>query len=169
MTILVLLAGIYIGFINPINDDLEKGARALENKVKISGKMGVPKDVQMKLQVNRKTIGKISKWAPYALMGLAAFWSVGIVLRKYGSWMELREDHIHKRRGIISKVVTEVRYDNIRSVDSRQGILERIFGIGSVLIGSAGTSGYEIAQAGLENPDQIREEIKRRRPAGDNL
>lgn len=102
-------------------------------------------------------------WIIVLVAGL--LWLLNICIQKAGSWMALNEDHVMKRTGIISKSVSEVRYENIRSIDTRQGVLDRIFGIGAVMIGTAGTSGYEIVKAGIKNPDNIKQILNARRRA----
>ena len=63
--------------------------------------------------------------------------------------------------GIISRKTSEVSMRDIRVVNMSQGILERIFGLGTVQIGSAGTAGIEVEFRGIQNPANVRDQIRR--------
>jgi len=63
------------------------------------------------------------------------------------------------RRGIFSNRTDEVRLRDIRSVHVRQGIAQRAFGIGNLLMASAGTAGLEISFKGIVDPDLWKETL----------
>lgn len=59
------------------------------------------------------------------------------------------------RRGILSKSSMEVNLDRIRSVNVHQSLFQRIFGVGSVAVFTAGDE-PEIAANGLPEPARLR-------------
>lgn len=63
--------------------------------------------------------------------------------------------------GIISRKTHEVALRDIRSINMKQSILERIFSLGSVHIGSAGTGGIEVEFKGITKPDKVRDGIRK--------
>jgi membrane protein YdbS with pleckstrin-like domain len=63
--------------------------------------------------------------------------------------------------GIISRKTHEVAIRDIRSINMNQSILERIFGLGSVQIGSAGTGGVEVDFKGITKPAKVRDAIRK--------
>ena len=63
--------------------------------------------------------------------------------------------------GIISRKNDEVAIGDIRSIHMRQGIVERLFGLGTVQIASAGTAGIEVEFKGIQNPAKVRDQIRR--------
>jgi len=63
--------------------------------------------------------------------------------------------------GIISRKTHEVAIRDFRSINMNQSILERIFGLGSVQIGSAGTGGVEVEFKGITNPTKVRDGIRK--------
>lgn len=63
--------------------------------------------------------------------------------------------------GIVSRKTSEVAMRDIRSINMSQGILERIFGLGTVQIGSAGHVGIEVELKGIQNPAQVRDQVRR--------
>ncbi|MBP7510007.1 MAG: PH domain-containing protein [Prolixibacteraceae bacterium] len=67
---------------------------------------------------------------------------------------------VRSKTGIISRSIHEVSIKDIRSVNLQQGILERLFGLGSINIGSAGTAGIEVSFKGVINPTMVKEKIQ---------
>ena len=63
--------------------------------------------------------------------------------------------------GIISRKTHEISIRDVRTINMNQGILERIFGLGSVQIGSAGTGGVEVEFKGVTNPLEVRDAIRK--------
>ena len=70
---------------------------------------------------------------------------------------------IKSKAGIISRSIHEVFIKDIRSVNLQQGILERLFGIGTVNIGSAGTASIEVSFKGISQAPDIKEKIQKLR------
>ena len=66
---------------------------------------------------------------------------------------------IRCRIGIIAREESEIRMNDIREVGVRQGVGQRIFGIGDVYFASAGTSGVEVIFEGVRAPTTIRDEV----------
>jgi len=63
--------------------------------------------------------------------------------------------------GIISRKTSEVGMRDIRSINMAQGILERLCGLGTVQIGSAGTGGIEVEFKGIKNPAKVRDQVRK--------
>ena len=63
------------------------------------------------------------------------------------------------RTGILSKSITEVYHSDVRSIQVSQSLFQRILGVGSIGISSAGQSGIEIAADGIPDPNRVRELI----------
>ncbi len=64
------------------------------------------------------------------------------------------------KSGIISRTIHEVTLTDIRSIYMRQNLEERLFGLGTVEIGSAGTAGIEVKFSGIANPAEVRDQIR---------
>jgi len=62
--------------------------------------------------------------------------------------------------GVIAKHKDEIDMQDIRSVHTRQGVLERLLGYGDVLIGTAGTAEIEIKIDSVTNPKTLAKLIK---------
>jgi uncharacterized membrane protein YdbT with pleckstrin-like domain len=67
------------------------------------------------------------------------------------------------RTGILSKNVNEVFHSDVRSIQVNQSLFQRIFGVGSIGISSAGQSSIEIVAAGIPDPNTVRELINANR------
>lgn len=87
------------------------------------------------------------------------------LLRIYDVRYLLDGDGIEARTGIISlnQQVTRLRYEDIRSVEFKQSIWERLLDIGEIEIGTAATSGVEIVLHGAASPGEVQNMILRER------
>jgi len=68
-----------------------------------------------------------------------------------------------QRTGLISKQTSEVLHRDVRNIEISQSVFQRIFGVGSIGIASAGQSGIEIQFAGVRDPDGVKNLIDRYR------
>ena len=64
-------------------------------------------------------------------------------------------DRVAQRQGIIAKNTSEVQIADLRNVVANQGILERMFGLGSVGLSTAGQSDFEIQMRGIRGPQKV--------------
>jgi uncharacterized membrane protein YdbT with pleckstrin-like domain len=67
--------------------------------------------------------------------------------------------------GILSirQVITRVRHEDIRSIETDQSLLERFLDIGTVAVGTAATSGIEIALRGVDSPKKLQQFLQAER------
>lgn len=68
-----------------------------------------------------------------------------------------------RHEGIVKRHTTEVLHNHVRSVDIQQSFLERLFGIGTIGIDSAGQDGIEINIIDIPKPYHVKEIIDRYR------
>lgn len=64
-----------------------------------------------------------------------------------------------RHEGIIKRHTTEVLHDHVRSVDIQQTLMERILGVGTVGIDSAGQDSVEIVMKDIPKPYEIKKVI----------
>jgi membrane protein YdbS with pleckstrin-like domain len=63
------------------------------------------------------------------------------------------------RRGILSKSVSEVWHRDVRNVQIDQSFFQRLLGVGTLKVSSAGQSGFEIDVSGLPHPSRAKNAI----------
>ena len=72
------------------------------------------------------------------------------------SKLELDESRIKHEKGLLSKERRELSMSSVRTVRTQQSFTDRIFGVGTVEVYSAGDV-PEIVISGIPNPNHIRE------------
>ncbi len=75
----------------------------------------------------------------------------------------IKDDKLVIVEGIISKHIREVFLRDIRTIDIRQNVIERMFGFGDVMIATSATSGYEIILENIGAPNKLKQEIEQAR------
>ncbi len=70
---------------------------------------------------------------------------------------EIQDDEVIMRVGIWTKSVKHVPYRTVTNVTVKRGILDRLFGIGTLNIQTAGMSGTTGAEESLEGLDNVQE------------
>jgi hypothetical protein len=98
-------------------------------------------------------------------VALAAFaLGAAVALARYRLWRyEIREDSIYLERGVFTRVRTVVPYVRIQHVDSSRRPIERVFGLASAVVYTAGSRGADVSIPGLtpDGADDMRERLKR--------
>ncbi len=84
-------------------------------------------------------------------------------IKRYRNWKyELRKDHVYLEYGVLVSVRKQVPYIRIQHIDSRRSIIERITGLSTLVIYTAGSRGADVSIPGLssEKSDNLREKLK---------
>lgn len=93
---------------------------------------------------------------PGLFLAIGALGAVHTVLR-YRIWgFVVRDDSIYLRRGVIVRVQTVVPYARIQHVDTSRSPFERLVGLASSVIYTAGSRGADVRIPGLQ-PGRARE------------
>jgi uncharacterized membrane protein YdbT with pleckstrin-like domain len=74
------------------------------------------------------------------------------ITKRFSLRLYVFENRLVLERGILSRHVKELFLKDVRTVDVRQTFPQRIVGIGSLMIATAGTSGYEFVVKGITDP-----------------
>jgi len=75
---------------------------------------------------------------------------------KYKLSFYVCKDRIIVERGLLSKNVKEILLADIRTINIKQSLLERILNIGEIMIATSATSEYETVISNIPNPTRIR-------------
>lgn len=62
----------------------------------------------------------------------------------------------------LSKKISSIPNGKIQDLHMRQNIIDRLFGIGTIYINSAGSGNIEMRLRGLKNPEQVKKLIGKR-------
>jgi len=103
-------------------------------------------------------------WVPAAVFVVFLGGGVGLALVRYRVWRyEVRDDALYLERGVFTRVRTVVPFVRIQHVDSSRGPLERLIGLASTVVYTAGSRGADVTVPGLtpDGADDLRERLKR--------
>lgn len=97
----------------------------------------------------------------------AAVLTAAILLprRRYASWgYEVAGDELHIAHGIWTRTWTIVPFGRVQHIDVSQGPIERRYGIGTLILHTAGTRNSAVGLPGLalEEAERLRDEIRAR-------
>jgi len=84
-------------------------------------------------------------------------------LKCLGSTLTVTDQKTTLRTGVLAKHINEVYHSDVRSIQVSQRFGQRIFGVGTVGISSAGQSAIEIEATGIPDPNTVRELINANR------
>ncbi|WP_122089378.1 PH domain-containing protein [Halalkalicoccus subterraneus] len=105
----------------------------------------------------------IGLWLPVAVFaGLFVLFAAHSLLR-YRIWRyEVREDALYLERGVFTRVKTVVPFVRIQHVDSRRSPLERVTGLASTVVYTAGSRGADVTVPGLtpDGADDLQRRLK---------
>jgi membrane protein YdbS with pleckstrin-like domain len=82
------------------------------------------------------------------------------IYSRYATRLWLDNDGASMKKGIIAQDHVQIRFPDIKTIGVHQSILERLLGIGTLHLDSAGTNGeVDIVFNNLVNPDYLRRRI----------
>ncbi len=84
----------------------------------------------------------------------------GVLLNYYGTALFIDGRGLTFKKGIITRDVTNVRFDEIRTIGLRQGIFDRLLNIGTLEFASSGTDDVDIRFTNMANPTGVKAEIE---------
>jgi len=95
-----------------------------------------------------------------AVMALGAVW----VVLYYRIWVyQIRDDAIYLERGVVTHVRTLVPYVRIQHVDTSRGPIERLLGLSTLVVYTAGSRGADVSIPGLTPAEasDLQQRVKR--------
>ncbi len=87
------------------------------------------------------------------------------IIDRYSLKIRVFPDRVVLEKGLLSKDIVELFISDIRAINVKQSIIQRILRIGDLYIASAGTSGYEEKAYGIKHPHKVKELIMNQRRA----
>lgn len=104
----------------------------------------------------------VGTWILAIAIAIAVVSVVHACLR-YRVWRYVvEEDGLYLERGVITRVVTSVPFVRVQHVDTQRGPVERLVGLASVVVYTAGSRGADVTIPGLrpERAEQLREQLR---------
>ena len=95
-----------------------------------------------------------------ALIGFSALAYLIWRFKTYFVTLRITTERCVFQRGLIARSTSEVRHDDVRNLQVNQSLLERLLGVGTIAIASAGQDDYEILARGIPRPDNIVEILR---------
>lgn len=98
----------------------------------------------------------------FAFALVALLGGVFAVLRYRVFRFEVREDTLFIQRGVLTRVRTVVPYVRVQHVDTQRGPLERVVGLSTVVVYTAGSRGADVSIPGLtpERADELQASLR---------
>jgi membrane protein YdbS with pleckstrin-like domain len=82
---------------------------------------------------------------------------------RYRRWrFAVDEDALYLERGVVTEVETSVPFVRVQHVDTQRGPLERLLGLASVVVYTAGSRGADVSIPGLrpERAEALRQQLR---------
>lgn len=112
------------------------------------------------------TIGDTSIYLSLPWLYLIPFASLVLTyVKMYNVRYSIDKRGIETRIGILSlnQKITRVRFEDVRSAETYQSLLDRMLYIGTVKVGTAATGQTEIEFKGIDAPEEVQDLIQRER------
>ena len=113
-----------------------------------------------------ESVLNVSRWL---LAGTVAAVGIGFILvfpkRRWRGWgYREGEDEIEIRHGRLIRVRTMVPFGRVQHIDVAQGPIQRLYGLGTLILHTAGTNGASVPLPGLsmETAEAMRDRIRAR-------
>jgi hypothetical protein len=101
-------------------------------------------------------LSEMGKWPfffgflPLVIFIFGAIYTIVFPKLKYNNWFfELKDDELLLKRGVVTKISSTAPYCRIQHIDIAQNIIERMFGLSSLVVYTAGTKGADLVIPGL--------------------
>jgi len=102
-------------------------------------------------------VGATWQWLEITLLAPVGFAAALLVLTvthailRYRAWQyEFREDAIYLERGVLTRVRTVVPFVRIQHVDTARGPVDRVAGLSTLVVYTAGSRGADVTIPGIE-------------------
>lgn len=160
----------------PFGDDLTPAIRRTDTEnrsdgpvVDINELIGPPQTLESEIQgvwaiksaVSAAIFGAIAAVA-FSVVSIGGPWVGGVILvagtvlgivfsvLRYRIWTyQVRSDSLYLRRGVVTRVATVAPYVRIQHVDTRRGPIDRVFGLATTVVYTAGSRGADVSIPGL--------------------
>lgn len=104
-----------------------------------------------------------------AVWGVAVLWTllqaitpVRAYLRTTNTDYLLTDENVYKKTGVWSENITRIGIDKVQNTQLKKDFFGNVFDYGTILLSTAGGSGVEMSIEDLNDPDELRTELRTR-------
>ncbi len=99
-----------------------------------------------------------------ALLAAVLLVLLAVILYRHFVWtFTIHDGTIESCHGLIGRDVRSIRVQDLRNVNVRQTVFQRLFGVGNVEFSSAGGPGVEVTFYGVLDPLDVKDRVMRAR------
>lgn len=102
---------------------------------------------------------KLARFAVIAATALALYLFVLAFYRRYRWLYTIDREHIESRRGLIGRQVRAVRIRDLRNINVRQSLMQRLLNVGEVEFSSAAGEEVEVVFFGVPDPIGLKDHV----------
>lgn len=106
------------------------------------------------------TEGYVVSQTPLVFWAIAAIGAIVLVYQRFLWRFEVDGTRLKSHKGIVSRNQHSVRLKDLRSVELRQSLFQRLFNVGDIAFYTAGTDEAEIDFHGIISPMEVRDRIR---------
>jgi uncharacterized membrane protein YdbT with pleckstrin-like domain len=90
------------------------------------------------------------------IVAVFVYLAVVVIYRRYSWAYMINGETIESREGLIARKVSSIRVRDLRNINVKQSLWQRLMGVGDVEFSSAGGSGIEVSFRGVSDPLQVK-------------
>lgn len=92
--------------------------------------------------------------------GLGLIFLIGPIYQRLSNSYHIENGRIENKKGLISRDINSIKLNNLRSINLKQGIFQRIVGTGNLEFSSSGGAGVEVVFKGVKKPTDLKRQIE---------
>ena len=92
--------------------------------------------------------------------GIGIFFLIYPIYQRLSNSYLIENGRVENRKGIISRDISSINLKNLRSINLKQGIFQRIVGTGNLEFSSSGGGGVEVVFFGVKKPLYLKRKIE---------
>ena len=100
-------------------------------------------------------------WVVVAVLAVFAAGAAAGYVRRRRTTYTITSERLTIRLGLVARELHETRLDRVQNVSSRQSVLERVLGIGTVDFDTAGGAAFDFRFTGVADPQGIVRTVDR--------
>jgi len=91
---------------------------------------------------------------------MTLIFALTIVYRRYSWEFTITTEMVESTNGIIARDIKTIRVKDVRNINLKQSVFQRMFGIGDLEFSSAGGAGIEVTFKGIISPMAIKRRVQ---------